>query len=269
MKTFNSMLCVLFQEYAARLEKDNANPFRVRAYQNVIDTVKEVDAQGGDLKAFDQRGLMQFGGIGKGIAEKVEEIRNRKTFAKLEALRRTQGALRTEPVKEEKRYDRAIIERIGKAIGEYLEQKIDGTYAICGSYRRGVQRCKDVDILFVSKADPVGIAETFRKKVGLMGGTMKREAKAGTVALAANVQKIDVDLRVVKPIAEGGGLLFLTGSKDFNIRCRSKAKARGFKLTRHGLFDRETGKRIPGTKSERQILAVLDLAEYTEPETRT
>lgn len=47
---------------------------------------------------------------------------------------------------------------------------------------------------------------------------------------------IQIDVEVVDIECFGAALMFLTGSKQFNIQTRSMAKAKGMKLNRYGLF---------------------------------
>lgn len=63
-------------------------------------------------------------------------------------------------------------------------------------------------------------------------------------------------------------LLYLTGSKSFNIRVRNTAKALGYRLTNRALLKttpRET--RRVGTSTEEQVFAILGM-EYVPPRFR-
>ena len=79
------------------------------------------------------------------------------------------------------------------------------------------------------------------------------------------LQGIQVDLRIVPRDAYGAGLLFFTGSADFNIRCRARAKECGWHLTRYGLQD-ENGK-IIARSMEKDILDALGIG-WLEPKDR-
>ena len=61
-------------------------------------------------------------------------------------------------------------------------------------------------------------------------------------------------------------LLYSTGSKDFNILMRQKAKAKKMLLNQDGLYDRESNTIIT-TNSERDIFDAIEM-EYKEPTER-
>ena len=76
-----------------------------------------------------------------------------------------------------------------------------------------------------------------------------------------------VDLRVVGPESWGAALQYFTGSKEHNVRIRSMAKAKGFKINEYGLFDAEDeSKRIAGAE-ESEIYHLVDLP-WIPPELR-
>ena len=60
------------------------------------------------------------------------------------------------------------------------------------------------------------------------------------------------------------GLLYFTGSKEFNMQIRQHAKKKGFRLNEHGLF--KQNQRICIT-TEKDLFDKLDL-EYLKPEER-
>jgi DNA polymerase/3'-5' exonuclease PolX len=64
--------------------------------------------------------------------------------------------------------------------------------------------------------------------------------------------------------AKGAMVLFLTGSKEFNIMMRGKAKEMGLKLNQYGLWQ---GERLIAARTERQIFAELGI-NYVSPRDR-
>jgi DNA polymerase/3'-5' exonuclease PolX len=62
-------------------------------------------------------------------------------------------------------------------------------------------------------------------------------------------------------------LLHWTGNKNFNIRMRAQAKRLGYKLSQHGLFFTNSGKKVTGIKSEKDIFRLLKVT-YKRPEER-
>jgi DNA polymerase (family X) len=73
-----------------------------------------------------------------------------------------------------------------------------------------------------------------------------------------------VEFTNVDDISYGAGLLFTTGSGDFNVQLRSYAKIKGYKLNQYGLYlDNE----IVASETEEDILKQLGLM-YILPEFR-
>jgi DNA polymerase (family X) len=67
----NDVLANLFSDMATYLEMEQANPFRIRAYQRAAEVIASHPSALGQLPTKD---LLQIPGIGKGIAEKIEEF---------------------------------------------------------------------------------------------------------------------------------------------------------------------------------------------------
>ncbi len=75
-----------------------------------------------------------------------------------------------------------------------------------------------------------------------------------------------VDIRLVNEGEYGAALLYFTGSKEHNVKLRSWAKARGWKLNEYGVFDAKTDKKLAG-KTEEEIYEWFDM-QYIPPELR-
>ena len=73
-------------------------------------------------------------------------------------------------------------------------------------------------------------------------------------------------MRVVKDESYGAALQYFTGSKEHNVKMRSIAIKKGYKLNEYGLFNKETDKYIVG-KNEEDVYGKLGLS-YIEPELR-
>ncbi len=65
--------------------------------------------------------------------------------------------------------------------------------------------------------------------------SMRKEKFMG-IALVKKHGHLRIDIEFLPEHEFQSGLLYFTGSKDFNIRIRSKAKALGYVLNQHGLF---------------------------------
>jgi len=141
---------------------------------------------------------------------------------------------------------------------------------IAGSYRRNLPYSRDIDVILISD-DPdvldayleylkqhlnVWIYSKGRDKMGFIIGT-GRHTRDGPHAYKLDVFRTTHDEKW--PM-----LLYLTGSKAFNIRMRSRAMRLGYLLNQNGLFDQ--GRRVP-LDSEADYFKILGM-EYTLPEYR-
>ncbi|KYH38941.1 MAG: phosphotransferase [Candidatus Bathyarchaeota archaeon B23] len=130
-----------------------------------------------------------------------------------------------------------------------------------GSARRRKETVGDLDILVLSTR-PQEVVERF-VSMPRVSRVISRGTTRSTVIVGANLQ---VDLRVIPPESYGSALQYFTGSKAHNIKLRTIAVKRGYKLNEYGLFQRETGERIAG-KREEEVYKALGL-EWIEPELR-
>ena len=131
-----------------------------------------------------------------------------------------------------------------------------------GSYRRGKETIGDLDILVTSDSADV-IMERFASFPPIQEVLVRGDTKMSVRVSDA----FQVDLRVVGPESWGAALQYFTGSKEHNVRIRSMAKAKGFKINEYGLFDAEDeSKRIAGAE-ESEIYHLVDLP-WIPPELR-
>jgi DNA polymerase (family 10) len=155
-----------------------------------------------------------------------------------------------------------LIEAMDAAYGllDLLQSRNGFEYRVCGSIRRGKDLVGDVDIVVSTEKEGATLLDVANK---LVGGKFlaKGENKVSWVS-SKNVQ---FDFRLAKPDHLGAMMMYFTGSKEHNVKLRSYALQKGFRLSEYGLFD-EKGVLVAG-KTEEQVFSKLGL-QYIEPELR-
>jgi DNA polymerase (family 10) len=130
---------------------------------------------------------------------------------------------------------------------------------LAGSIRRMKETVRDIDIL-VASSQPKKVMDVFVS----MPNVKRVLAKGMTKSSIFLNEGYGCDLRVVDEKSFGAALMYFTGSKDHNIRCRQIAMKKGLKLSEYGLFK---GKRLIASKTEKEIYNKLGM-QYIEPELR-
>ena len=125
----------------------------------------------------------------------------------------------------------------------------DLKYTVAGSFRRKKEDIKDVDIVIsgshkkelyerLKEYYPEGM-ELEENDLVQLGGT-----QSGNRILRWYVNygwdRIKLDCHFADIENYGAVLLYFTGSKEFNIAMRARAKRMGFKLNQYGLYIRDT-----------------------------
>ncbi len=140
------------------------------------------------------------------------------------------------------------------------------TYAqIAGSYRRKKEIVRDLDFI-VSTRKPAEVSEDFVNHPLVESVLAKGETKS-SVILKNGIQ---CDLRVVTSAEYPFALNYFTGSKEHNVRMRSRALERGWSLNEYRFSEAEGRKLkepLPEVHTEADIYKSLGLA-YVEPELR-
>jgi len=125
---------------------------------------------------------------------------------------------------------------------------------VCGSYRRIKPTCGDIDIVCADMQVTLDYAihhgfipylKGDKKISGIFKG---RQVDLRQNAVGNPPQRTDTLASTM--------VLYFTGSKEFNIKCRTAAAARGFLLNEYGLF-KNTGEFVTG--SEYNVLEMLEL----------
>jgi len=132
-----------------------------------------------------------------------------------------------------------------------------GQWAVAGSYRRGAATVGDLDL--VSCQDPREVNPRLRE-------IADEVIEEGDRRTSIRFRGERVDLRFTTPDALGPMLVYLTGSKTFNIRLRDRALLAGLRINEYGIADR-SGAGLATYPSEAAMFAALDL-QYIPPELR-
>lgn len=167
--------------------------------------------------------------------------------------------------KEEKRMLLKDALKIGNDIINSI-QKIPGVdrAALAGSLRRKKETIGDIDI--VIEAEPKKrrrIVEQFIQLPGIKSVLVKGPTKVSVLLNKANVQ---VDCRLVSKDEFGAALLYFTGNKEHNIRLRTIARERGYKINEYGIFHLKTHRKMAGA-TEEEMYAFLQM-KFIPPEQR-
>lgn len=140
-----------------------------------------------------------------------------------------------------------------------------------GSWRRGRETVGDIDIVVESAAAAVVMDHLHAwKECGdvLLRGDTKTSIRGP--------QGVQIDLRVVDEQSFGAAWQYFTGSKDHNVKLRSRARERGLSINEYGVFTLvaggdpdakpQKGRAVAG-RTERDVYAAVDLP-WIPPELR-
>ncbi len=135
---------------------------------------------------------------------------------------------------------------------------------LAGSLRRKEATIGDIDIVVLA-------APEYRKKIVekfiALPGTGRVLAKGNTRAsVILKEGDIQVDIRLVQDYEYGAAMLYFTGPKEHNIKLRTIARNRGYRINEYGIFEVATGRRVAG-ETEEGMYRFLGM-NYISPEQR-
>ncbi len=148
---------------------------------------------------------------------------------------------------------------VEELVGQLQDSRLIEKVVAAGSFRRMKETVGDVDILVISK-DPEKAMEYFLSIVKYE----KLWGKGPTKVSVRTTHGFDVDVRVLPQEIFGAGLQYFTGSKEHNVKLRTLAIEKGYKLSEYGLFK---GKKRIACKTEAEVYRVLGMP-CIEPELR-
>lgn len=140
---------------------------------------------------------------------------------------------------------------------------------VAGSYRRQKDFSNDIDILITSKIFCLKDIVYLLKKWNIISDilSMKNEKFMGIGNCPnSNEPYFRIDIEFLPENEFAYGLLYFTGSGDFNKKIRQYAKNKGFTLSQHGLKNNITGEFLIAD-TEKDIFELLGL-KYLEPKER-
>jgi DNA polymerase beta len=162
------------------------------------------------------------------------------------------------------RIPRHIVEHCGMIMEAIIKRLNPNTqFDLVGSYRRGAENSGDIDIITSDHY----IMHEFEKKITAEPqyvGTLSIGKTRFTFLWHDGEHVRQIDILRLKPSQYYTGLLYFTGSWEFNAAMRGYAKAKGYTLNQKGLF---AGERLVRVKNEADVFAKLGL-KYVEPELR-
>lgn len=214
--------------------------------------------------------LLELEGVGPKTAKKLWKSLGIVSIAELEkaARRRRIRALPGFGERKEEKFLRAISfyrqksGRMNRLEAETVVKRVTevfspGTYKVAGSYRRGKSTIGDIDIVTVESPSAIN------PRLGHIAEEIIDEGEKKT-SLRCNGKRVDV--RFTPRSRFGSMLLYLTGSKAFNIRMREIAINRGYKLNEYGIESRTKGIRNTFA-TEPELFSFLGM-DYIIPELR-
>jgi DNA polymerase (family 10) len=147
-------------------------------------------------------------------------------------------------------YAYPLAEGVRKYVADHAKLEL---ISLGGSLRRMKETIGDIDILAGSN-DAKRVMDAFVSYPDVQEIVERGPTKA-VVRLNDGTQ---VDLRVVEEEAFGAALQYFTGSKDHNIKLRSLAIEKGWKLNEYGLFEKDLTE-IVARRTEEEIYQALGL----------
>lgn len=135
---------------------------------------------------------------------------------------------------------------------------------VAGSLRRKKETIGDIDI--VMTADEKKWKKIINAITTLPEVDKVIAAGRTRASVVLRQRQVQADIRIVHEDEYGAALFYFTGSKDHNIRLRTIARQKGWKLNEYGVFDIKTGKRLAG-RTEEEIYRLFRLP-FIPPEQR-
>lgn len=165
------------------------------------------------------------------------------------------------------------VHNIDHADVKKLEDKLTNFKKIAvltGSYSRKKPTVGDIDILLLANSQKdidnylEYLEKVFNNKVWIYSNGPN---KISLIFQPDPRRKYKADIFIANKSNYHSMLLYTTGSKNFNIRMRAKARKMGLLLNQNGIFDANHKKVNKDTDDEKTLFKILDM-DYVLPEKR-
>lgn len=237
--------------------------FRSRSYGNAAIILADMDSS----EFADREDFTDIYGIGSSINNKILQYKDHGIIDKLQTLRAerandldpNQYKVRDGFITKKISHDEAtnLVSDIRSVIGN------SDKFIIAGSYRRCKSLVGDLDMLVPARSYAKVCRELLKAGYDEVShGDYKSQY------LIDPVNNIPMDVISYTADDKIYQLLYLTGSRDMNIRMRRQAARNGMLLNQYGLYYRGTEDLvISKAKSEEDVFKALDM-KYVAPELR-
>lgn len=248
-------------------------------------TLKEIEGNMIELRKYDKQNkaielLCTITGVGQKRAEEwfklgISTILDLRNAVKTEKIKPTHHIEIGLKYYEDfnKKIQRKTINKVNKIFSELLKEVNPNlTHKICGSYRRGLSKSGDIDIIITNPKinDNIGkhkfltkvIKKCIEKRLIIDNLTISGEKKYMGVCKIAE-QAMRIDMRCFNAKEYATAILYFTGSRDFNIYIRNEANKLGYKLNEYCLINKKSKKKLY-FKTEKEIFKKLEI-KYVKP----
>jgi DNA polymerase (family 10) len=114
-----------------------------------------------------------------------------------------------------------------------------------GSWRRGRETVGDLDLV-VDSGSPASVMDHFQRWSGTVAVLLRGDTKMSV----RGPHDLQIDLRVVPDASFGAALQYFTGSKEHNVKLRSRARDQGLSINEYGVHRLGDAEDRQGSRSD-------------------
>ena len=148
-------------------------------------------------------------------------------------------------------FDKHVLPLLDGAISQWM---------ICGSYRRGREEIKDLDVLLVGD-DHLLVSRLEQSGCEWVVGRTVKPGQHHQI-VRVKFEGLMIDMMFIPVEVWGAGAMHTTGPKELNIKQRFMAMKNGLCLSQLGLRDKDG--RVVAAKTEEEVYAALGM-KYLNP----